>query len=138
MVLRFSHPKHLQRFLNHLPKIQVAGRQIEAQLFYDDADKTKFKPFSVLRRKETPSTILRPRWGWMGYPVPRARKSDIVKTTTLVVVSGIPHSEKIASVEYWARFMLEDQKFEWAYGWTDEKYGQRAPSKHNVVCVEPR
>ena len=138
MVLRFSHPKHLQKFLNHLPKIQVAGRQVEAQLFYDDADKKKIKPFTVLRRQDTPNTILKPRWAWMDYPVARRRKSDLTNVPTLVVVSGIPSSEKISSIEYWAKFMLEDEKFDWAYEWTSERYGDRAPSKHNIVCVDAR
>ena len=138
VVLRFSHPKHLQNFLKHLPKVQVAGRELEAQLFYADAEKKKVKPFTVLRRQDTPDIILQPRRAWFGDSGDRRQRFDATNTTTIVVVSGIPVSEKIQSVQHWARYMMEDEKFEWAYEWINTGYGDTSPSKHNVVCVEPR
>ena len=138
ILLRFSHPKHLQKFLNNLPKIQVAGRQLEAQLFYNDAEKKKFKPFTVLRRQDTPETILKPRRSWMPDSANLRRKSEVTRTTTIVTVGGIPFPESRKSVEYWAKYMLEDEQFEWAFEWDYPMYGDTSPSKQNVVCVDVR
>jgi len=124
--------------LKHLPRLQVAGRQLEAQLFYNDAEKKKVKPFTVLRRQDTPDAILQPRRAWLGDSGNRRQRLDIPNTTAMVVVSGIPLSEKIQSVQHWARYMMEEEKFEWAYEWNYSGYGDTNPSKHNVICVEPR
>jgi hypothetical protein len=111
---------------------------LEAQLFYNDAEKKKVKPFTVLRRQDTPDAILQPRRAWLGDSGNRRQRLDIPNTTAMVVVSGIPLSEKIQSVQHWARYMMEEEKFEWAYEWNYSGYGDTNPSKHNAICVEPR
>jgi hypothetical protein len=131
--LRFSHPIHLQDFLKELPKLTISGRRLEAKLFKKDADVSRFRPFSVLQEGDSPMSILRPRQFW-------SQELSYRNPTTLVTIAGIPFSESAASVDYWARILLKDESFEWAYPWHSETqaYVDQRPTQHNVVVVDPR
>ena len=96
---------------------------MRARLFHDDADKGHLRPGSLITKGITPQNILRHNDQFF---------RDRTGKKSLVLVEGIPFWVTMGTITYSMIHLLADEKFEWAYDWSNRPGHGQLPEKNAV------